>query len=232
MNSLETYTNLWNENRPLIQKNQIQTDSNLHALSEDTRLGITLCCRPDKDTQKKIQGFLSKSAKIEPHHYHYHYPQTSLHTTVLSVITTGTNFKPEELNIENYRSLIEEALKDLSIFSIEYKGITASSGAVMIQGFPTDDTLETIRAALRDSFKKSALFTTMDARYLLHTAHMTCIRFKEPLKQPEKYAKFLNSWRDVYFGKSTIEEIELVLNDWYMIEEKTKSLATFSLKKG
>lgn len=230
MNNLDTYTHLWNDNLPFIRTNQIHTDPHLHTLENDTRIGITLCCRPNQVTQQKVQSFLENSAVLEPKQYHY--PKESLHTTVLSVITTGTTFNPKKLDIENYQVLIKEALQDLPVFSIEYKGVTVSSGAVMIQGFPTDETLESIRAVLREAFNKSPLFATIDARYLLHTAHMTCVRFKEPLNHPKKYAHFLEEWRNATFGKRTVEEIDLVQNDWYMREEKTKTLATFPLKKG
>jgi 2'-5' RNA ligase len=228
MNAEETYEQLWKEACPLIQKNTIQLDRHLHTLAEDKRIGITLCCRPDKEIRKNILSFLKSSAEQESSQYYY--PEPSLHTTVLSIITTGTDFELDGLDINAYHRLIEEALVNIPHFSIEYKGVTASSGAVMIQGFPTSDTLESIRQSLRKAFKNSSLLSTIDARYVLHTAHITCLRFKEKLENPDCYAQFLNQWREEFFGVSKVSELELVANDWYMRPEKTRIIAKVPLK--
>lgn len=230
MNPQDTYDQLWKENFPLIQSNQIQVDPQLDDLAHDSRVGVTLLCRPDNHTASQIQHFLEESAHIEPDQHHY--SKESFHTTVLSIITTGTDFNPEALNLQHYVSLIKEAIQEVPYFSIEYKGVTTSSGAVMIQGFPTNQTLESIRKNLRVVFKKSALLSTIDTRYVLHTAHITCIRFKSPLENSKQYATFLNQNRETFFEKSRITELELVLNDWFMTPQKTTILDTFPLKKG
>src|SRR5690606_25053555 len=129
---------------------------------------------------------------------------------------------------DDYIQLLKGCLKDLPTFAIEFQGVTASPSCIMIKGFPLDDTLEEIRNRLRLAFKDSLLEQSLDKRYPLQTAHSTVIRFKHPVKQQHEILEKLDQFRDFYFGKSEVGELELVFNDWYQREEKVRKL--FSLR--
>lgn len=229
MSIQEIYTHLWEENLPLIEQNRIQADPMLNNLSEDSRRGMTLICRPDQKVQENISAFLNETIPYAPGQYRY--PAENLHTTILSIITTGTPFDPKKIDSSSYNQIVRESLNDMPSFSINYKGITTSAGAVLIQGFPTDETLELIRDSLRKSFGESDLFATIDARYKLSTAHITCQRFqKDQLYNPQGFAELLKQYRNYDFGISKITQLELALNDWYMREEKKEILSKISLR--
>jgi len=59
---------------------------------------------------------------------------------------------------------------------------------------------------------------------------MTCLRFQDSdLKNSDKLLWYLNENRDFNFGTSEITNLEFVLNDWYMSDEKTEVLQRYSL---
>lgn len=230
MNIQQTYDRLWNKSIPLIKGNQLEADKMLNQLHQDPRRGMTLTASPDHEVIENIDAFLKKAAQLEPKQYIY--PLKSLHTTVLSIITTGTLLDPNKINQIDYIKKVNEVLDKTVPFSIHFKGVTASPGAILIQGYPTDNTLELIRDQLRKTFKQSDLFTTIDTRYTLHTAHITCFRFKENKLRDEKvFAQFLADYRNTNFGVSTINRLELVINDWYMREEKIVPIHSFALSE-
>ncbi|WAH36240.1 hypothetical protein [Alicyclobacillus dauci] len=70
----------------------------------------------------------------------------------------------------------------------------------------------------------------MDARFKTHTAHMTCLRFQNPvLNRPTEFLRFLKRNKDLDFGTSEITDLEFVANDWYMSDENVEVLFRFPL---
>ncbi len=89
--------------------------------------------------------------------------------------------------------------------------------------------LNKLRDDLRDRFETSDLQHTIDARYRLQTAHMTAVRFKEPLADLNRFLKNVIRIRDQDFGSCLIDKIELVGNNWYQQKEKVRLVDTFAL---
>ncbi|MNR38408.1 hypothetical protein D3C85_1565090 [compost metagenome] len=99
----------------------------------------------------------------------------------------------------------------------------------MIQGFPTDESLNILRDKLRANFQKSALKQSIDSRYPIATAHSTVMRFQEKLDNPEKMIAVVEKFRDHDFGEFTVDKLELVYNDWYQRKSNTINLADLYL---
>jgi 2'-5' RNA ligase len=100
----------------------------------------------------------------------------------------------------------------------------------MVQGFLKDDALNTIRTQLRENFKNSGLEQSMDKRYTIQTAHATVFRLKEKLCNKAEFLQIVNDYRDYYFGTSSVNNLEFVLNDWYQRKEYVKTLHAFELQ--
>jgi 2'-5' RNA ligase len=223
-----TYNRLWTETLPSLQGKTIQADSNLSDKLRDSRKGITLIFRPSKKVQALVMTFLREIEQVEPSLYFY--KSTELHTTILSIISCSTDFDADGFCFAPYIKALQNSIEPMSPFLIHYRGLTASPEGIMIQGFPEDSTLEKLRNNIREYFRKSHIRNTLDKRYKVHTAHMTCIRFQQPaLKNSDKFIRLLNEYRDLNFGTSEIKDLELVLNDWYMSNEKTEVLKSYSL---
>jgi 2'-5' RNA ligase len=98
-----------------------------------------------------------------------------------------------------------------------------------IQAFPENDHLDQIRERLREQFKYSNLENSLDKRYRISTAHMTVMRYRKNIDQPDSLVQMLESYRPHAFGTAHIQELELVFNDWYQRRGKVKQLHIFSL---
>ncbi|MDR7212518.1 mutarotase [Flavobacterium piscis] len=196
--------------------------------SSDSRFGITLLIRPCQTVKNQIQLFLEKLKAIDPAQYYY--PDSDIHITVMSIISCYEGFNLDKISVENYIEIIRKCILDLGEIKIKFRGVTASTSAIMIQGFPTSGSLNNLREKLRENFKKSNLEQSIDSRYAIATAHSTVMRFQEELQNPEKLMTVTENFRNYNFGEFTVEKIELVCNDWYQRERNTVTICDFYLR--
>lgn len=226
MNLQEHYNELYKKSSEAILAGNYTLDSQINDES-DSRFGVTLLIRPNKVIKANIQLFLDELKAIDPSQYYY--PDSDIHITAMSIISCYEGFSLDKISIPDYVEIIQKSLIDLNEIKIEFRGVTASPSAIMIQGFPTDESLNNLRDKLRENFKKSTLEQSIDSRYALSTAHVTAIRFQEKLQNPQKLIAITEKFRDFDFGTFTVDKIELVYNDWYQRERNTIELADFYL---
>ena len=220
------YDELWKHSILRFRAGQFEFDS-LISSGEDKRYGITLLTRPSKEVNQRVTQILQRVKTTAPHQYYY--PASDLHVTVLSIISCYQGFSFRQLNLEEYKSLIESAVQTISPFYIHFKGLTASPSSILIQGFPEDDQLNKLRNELRKRFKNTKLQHSIDSRYTLKTAHLTVIRFKQRLAKPKTFLQEIENLREADFGSCLIRELELVGNDWYQRKEKVRQIQTFKI---
>ncbi|WP_316633403.1 mutarotase [uncultured Flavobacterium sp.] len=226
MNLQEHYNELYKKSSEAILAGNYKLDSQIDKKSY-SRFGITLLIRPDEAIKANIQLFLNELKAIDP--LQYYYPNSDIHITVLSIISCYEGFSLDKITIEDYAEIIQKSLIDLGEIKIEFRGVTASSSAIMIQGFPTDESLNNLRDKLRANFKKSTLEQSIDSRYVISTAHSTVMRFQEKLQNPKQLIDVAAKFRNYNFGTFTVDKIELVYNDWYQKQENTIHLGDFTL---
>lgn len=226
MNLQEHYNQLYQKSSELILKGNYKVDNQINDAS-DSRFGITLLIRPNEEVKAKIQLFLNELREVDSKQYYY--PDSDIHITVMSIISCYEGFTLDTIRIEEYIETIQKSLLDVDKIKISFKGITASPSAIMIQGFPTDESLNNLRNKLRENFKKSTLQQSIDSRYAIATAHSTVLRFQEKLENPEKLMEVVKKFRDFDFGEFNVEKLELVYNDWYQRENNTIHLADLYL---
>ena len=226
MNITEHYRKLYEDSIIKIKSNNYEIDPLINSNS-DKRHGITLLIRPNLNVRNNIQSFLKELINLEPKQYYY--PNTDIHITVASIISCHTDFKLEDLIIEDYINVIKDSLKNANPVKLNFKGLTASPSCIMVQGFMQNDSLNNIRNKLRTNFSNSGLEQSIDKRYVLQTAHSTVVRFREKFNNIADYVKIIEKYRDYNFGETEINNFEFVFNDWYMRNSKTKVLHTFNL---
>lgn len=209
-------------------KNDLYTIDPLIDSSSDNRFGITVLIRPSIDVKNKIQDFLNELKKNNPNQYYY--PNSDIHITVLSIISCHEGFDLNTISIPEYNKIIQKSLEDIKSFEIHFQGITASNSAIMVQGFTKKNLLDQLRNNLRTNFKNSGLQQSIDTRYVIQTAHLTVVRFKETITDKESLLKTLKVYRTLDFGKFKVEKIELVHNDWYQRNNLVQQLHSFELK--
>ncbi|WP_026730324.1 2'-5' RNA ligase family protein [Flavobacterium denitrificans] len=227
MNLSEHYNQLYKTSSEAISAGKYAIDSELKNES-DSRFGITLLIRPSDEVKANMQLFLNELKAIEPKQYYY--PDSDIHITVMSIISCSEEFQLTQISPNDYIQLICKSMVDADKIKIHFKGVTASPSALMIQGFPTDQTLDNLRNKLRENFKNSELQQTIDSRYTISTAHSTVMRFQEPLQNPKKLIEITDKFRDFDFGEFDVKNLELVYNDWYQRKSTTRVLGNFGLR--
>jgi len=169
--------------------------------------------------------FLREIRRLEPDQYYY--SPSEFHLTILSLFTATENFLPFCAQKERYIAAVDSAVQKTSPVRIIFKGITASSSAVMIQGFFETQKLNRLRDRLRRQLGARGLGKGIDQRYRLQTAHMTVVRFCAPLRHPEAFAQALEQARRRTFGAMAVRRFYLVQNDWYMSRRITSTLKRY-----
>ncbi len=208
------YDELWSAAIGKIRTDKIESDRVLAGGLVDRRRGLTLIARPSVEVRKRVATFLRELRRLEPEQYYY--ARTDLHLTILSPFTATTAHKGFFAHTKKYLAAVESALQKAGPMRIEFTGVTASPGAIMIQGFPESDALNDLRDNLRQQLRVRGLTKGLDVRYRLETAHMTVARFRAPLRDSKQFAAYLARVRRRSFGSMTIKSLSLVTNDWYM----------------
>lgn len=219
------YDHLFRQSIGAIEKGDVLPDRMID--KKDNRRGLTLLVRPADDIKDNICRFQKEMKDIDGEQYYQ--PAADLHITALPVITCYGGFDLADVSLPDYVQVISESIQDIGKIGLVFKGITASREAVMIQGFPTDNSLGTLRERLRKNFGRTELQQSIDSRYPLSTAHITSIRFRKALKSPDRFAAMLQQHRKSDFGKMQAALLELVYNDWYQKHTVVETLHRFML---
>ncbi|MEZ9534013.1 hypothetical protein CSB62_22400 [Vibrio splendidus] len=225
------YDDMWQRFELALKHNEYELDPYLSDLENDTRRGITALAYLNQgncSTVNEIIRFQKEVRELEPEQY-YH-PSNELHLTVLSVISCLPEFALTEIDVSSYIDVFRSALKNSGKIEISYHGVSASPNCIVIQGFPTSDTLERLRNELRTQLTKAGVRVTFDSRYKLVTAHSSVIRFKTPLNNAQQLLALCQRYRNHDFGRVVLEDFELVFNNWYQNLDVTKSLAKYRVQ--
>jgi hypothetical protein len=142
MNLQEHYNQLYTKSAKAILEGNYKVDNQINDVS-DSRFGITLLIRPNDEVKAQIQLFLSELRAIDSQQYYY--PNLDIHITVMSIISCYEGFTLNKIRIEKYIEIIQKSFLDVDKIKINFKGVTASASAIMIQGFPTDESLNNLR---------------------------------------------------------------------------------------
>jgi 2'-5' RNA ligase len=224
------YDRMWTASIGKIRAGETELDRVLESGLPDARRGLSVIARPSAFVRRRVAAFLGELRRLEPGQ-HYYAP-AQLHITVLSLFAATTEHEPYFTRIGEYIAVVDAALRESKPFRIEFSGITASPGAIMIQGFFSDDSLNNFRNALRRGLKISGLADEVDERYRLATAHMTVARFSAPLRNSERFANKLEDARQLEFGQVDVRSVSLVKHDWYLSWQNFEMVKRYRLPAG
>ena len=225
--SEQHYRHLWQSAMQSFHQSRVETDDNLLDKQNDLRRGMTLIIRPNRAVVQKISLFLSELTDAEPTQYFYH--SNELHVTLLSLFTATTNYQPYYAKQSAYLRAVDSLLSQTRRFVIRFRGVTASPGAVMIQGFPENDALNILRDLLRLQFVSEGLGDEVDRRYAIKTAHITVFRFQRQPGNIKLFMECLRKYQSYDFGETEVDFIQMVRNDWYMSEDRVSVIKKWEL---
>lgn len=221
------YNGMWDNAIQRIKEDNYELD-NLINTAADTRRGVTVLSYLNSDIGSSIREFLDELQGIEPDQYYY--PDNEFHLTVLSIITCVKDLQVSDIDVQAYANAFKQAVQEIGPLKIRYSGVTASPSCILVQGFPDNAQLHDLRNKLRSSFKKAKLYTTIDLRYEISTAHTTVLRFKSALRNSTQFVEVLSKYRKKDFGTLEVDRLDLVFNNWYQDLSLTKHLASCVLE--
>ena len=225
------YDQMWNSFVSAMDEGNYVLDPWLNKLAEDDRRGITALAYLEPHNSSltsNIGEFLRCVRALEPDQY-YH-PLSDLHVTILSIISCVSGFHLDDIDSQAYIDIFLDVVKQHQHpIEIEFRGITASPSCILLQGFTQGEALDQLRQTLRARYQASGLRSSIDSRYKITTAHSSCVRFSQPLKNPLALLTLCKKWRTTYFGSVTFNDIELVFNNWYQNLSITQVLAKQSI---
>ena len=223
----QVYDRLWEEAVQAFAREELEFDPHLPEKGRDLRRGLTLAFRPSRTVQASIDAFLDKLKEVGPSQYFYR-PE-EFHVTVLAIIPGSARWQDQIHHLPEYQACAKTVLSRQRSFSVEFRGVTASRGAVMIQGFPGDDTLSNIREELREELRRRKLGQLLDFRYKIISAHMTAMRFCDARADWQSLLALLEENRTTRFGETRVTSLELILGDWYASANTVRTIEKYSL---
>jgi 2'-5' RNA ligase len=226
---LEIYEKFWNEAVSAFEHGKQEIDPNLSDKTNDLRRGVTVVLRPSPTVRGKVKDFLDRLATVCQEQYFYR-PE-ELHVTVLSIISVTESWRKEICPLVSYRAIIDDVLSRQHSFKICFRGVTASPGTVIIQGFPMGDGLARIRNELREAFARNGFGSIPDRRYKISTAHITAMRFKKPEENWKRLMSLLKENRRTDFGESEVNNLQLIWGDWYASGNIVRTLQEYRLSE-
>jgi 2'-5' RNA ligase len=206
---------------------QVRTDPHLADKAADHRLGLSVIGRLSPAVTGEFSALLHRLALVAPNQYYYQ--RDEFHITVLSLFTATDSSEPYFAQSAGYLAAVRSVLSTARRFEVAFQGITASSGAVMIQGFPRSPELNRLRDRLRDGLREAGLGEGLDERYRISTAHVTVMRFQTQPRDLRQLVDTLASYREHDFGQTAFRTLQLVKNDWYMSSDKVEVLEEYPL---
>ena len=236
--SAEIYQQLWQQFQCALAQHQIVTDPYLDNLADDRR-GITALAflQPNSPAAcSEVQVFQQQLAALEPAQYLQ--PASELHLTLLSIVSCISGFTLPQSDAAAYAIVFQRVLTELQQdiierrippLQIELRGVTASPSCILLQGFAQGEGLNRLRDQLRQAYRQSGLYHSMDSRYRQQSAHLTLCRFTRPLQQPEAVLALCRQYQDYLFGHLPLQQIDLVFNNWYLQSHVTQTLASVRL---
>jgi len=226
----QIYDRLWCEAIPRFEQGRPQTDSYLNDRANDDRRGVTLAFRPRPAVQTAADHFLRQLAAVAPSQYFYR--PNELHVTVLAIIPGSSAWREKVRDLAAIHAVISQVLKRHRPFEVAFHGVTASPGAVMIQGFPKDKTLMKIRNDLRKILRDNRLGGDLDRRYKISTAHITAMRFAHARADWRAFVDLLKKNRQTHFGETLVTKLQLLWGDWYASAQSVRTIQEYPLEDG
>jgi 2'-5' RNA ligase/tetratricopeptide (TPR) repeat protein len=220
------YRRLCTEGRSSLVNQTVEVAPFLDEPESDKRLGLTLIVRPSPDVSDALARVNDRLRAVAPENFYY--DPARFHFTILSLINAAAPPAiPGDL-VPRFRQVIADVLRDSRPFRVTFAGVCPTRSSVIAKGFPADDSLERIRAALRFELTAAGLGAGLDERYPSRGAHVTLARFK--VNRPARpLVELLDQLRGADLGDMSVGHAQLVENDFYMSATKVRLIAGLPL---
>ena len=154
------------------------------------------------DVSETIAGFTGKRQTL--------YGPSNLHTTLRSIEFYRSGVTDNDAAVRAYAEILAGIAGRYSSIHIAYKGLTASVGGVLAQGWPVGNELYKIRHAFQRELSDRGVSGGPEAERTRRTAHASLVTFAETPCYPEALVKFIEANQRTPYGVASFDSIEIV----------------------
>ncbi len=151
----------------------------LRTPGSDQRGGVSIIARPPAAVIHHITLLQDHLRTYEPHQYYY--PAGDLHLTVLE-ICSGRPISEVNSIAASVVKTLPLAIRDVAVAHLGTPVLGYNARACALNFIPTDQTLVRMREQLREQLMAHGVILT--PRYPEQSAHVTVMRYIEPLRTP------------------------------------------------
>lgn len=203
-----TYDALWKQGRRALSTGAIEPEP-LPAPGT-TRWGISAVLRPRpwptalRDCAASVATRVGRNGVC--------YDEHGLHITLRAIEGFRRDVPPDDAAVGAYRDALADVAKQTAPLGVRLAGLTATSGGVLVQGWPSSS-LQAFRDALFDRLGGLGLAargpeTSPDT--IRTTAHATLALFEGPVVDPVGLVDLIDAQRSTAFGEWVFPELWLV----------------------
>ena len=155
-----------------------------------------------------------------------------MHTTVRSIEFHWPGVTGEDAAVRAYAEILDEIAGHCGSIRIAYRGLTASVGGVLAQGWPVGDELYDIRRAFREKLSGRGLSGGPEAERNRRTAHASLVTFAETPRYPKALVEFLECNRRTPYGVAGFDSVEAVRYERTKYAAEPVTLSKVALRGG
>lgn len=222
------FAGVWQEHSQTWETQKIEPTQIVPATSTTTPICLSLIARVTKQSMVNqailsIRNQLEQLAKRQ-----YTYPTDSLHISLQGLTYHSDPVDYPAGRIDRLTKLTSDVLKDETVISFQLKGLSVIGNQIFCQVFPTEHRWEDWRKALVDkalAVDEQPITYPNKAPIHLNLARITTV---DKASIADLFS-FVKANRNTDFGELKVDCIELVLTDFYVREQTTRSLVSFHL---
>lgn len=153
----------------------------LHSPHTDMRCGVNIICRPAIDVVEYIVAIQQYLSEFEPDQYYY--PPSDLHLTLVEICHSRT---PEDVSLiaDVVGSKIRRIAAVTALPKVDSPMLVFDAHAVALNFLPVDEALQNARHSIREGLVNLGI--PVDSRHETPTAHVTLMRYINPLRSAPK----------------------------------------------
>ena len=198
--------------------------SALHSLppsGPDAALHYIVVIRPPAHVVASVAPALERLHEIGSHHYYY--PPDSMHVTVGGV----SRFLSDGSNAAARHAELRAIIGSYPSFDLTLRGLNVSPFTVFAQVIPHGSTLRALRTDLRMLGRRAGGASGFGTYVRDLLPHMNIVRFSG--RVTADFLGEVSSSRQVWFGRWTVREVEVILTNTLLSREGRQVLERIPL---
>lgn len=201
------YDRMWSLGRNDIQAGSVDADPVPDATS--LRWGVSVVAVIQHPLAAQFE-LLTRQCREMAGSNHTFYNHNNLHVTIRSCEFYRPELSATDPLIATYQVVLNDIGKTFGSFEIAYQGLNANRTGIIVQGYPLDTTLQTLREALHVQLNERAAQQGPEAQQVRRTSHVSLTVFGGPVDHPTALFDWIEHNRTTWFGVVRIQRLALV----------------------